>query len=220
MISRRAPSDTFTIYETQVPLQGAFSNVASGGRLNTVGGDGSFVVTYTGANAVTLSNFGPTVCVTPPPDMISWWPGDGNANDIQDGNNGTLQGATTFVPGEVLQAFSFDGTDDYVLVPHNANQNTGAQITLDAWVLLPNPFPPSVVTAPEIISKHTLNMSDGYRFEIINSPPRSVFNALYIEITTTDGFFDIEVPDAITLGLGNMLPRLMMDRRSDFTSTA
>ena len=139
-------------------------------------------------------------CVVPPANMISWWPGDGNANDIQGGSNGTLQGATTFVPGEVLQAFSFDGIVDYVLVPDNANQNTGAQITVDAWVLLPNPFPPSVVTVPEIISKHTLNMNDGYRFETSNSPPRSVFNALFIEITTTDGFFDLKVPDVITPG--------------------
>src|SRR5439155_8470225 len=33
----------------------------------------------------------PPTCVTPPSGMVSWWPGDGNANDIQGGNNGTLQ---------------------------------------------------------------------------------------------------------------------------------
>lgn len=60
-------SDTFTILTTQTTLAGAFSNVASGGRLNTVGGNGSFVVTYAGTNNVTLSNFGSTVCVSPPP---------------------------------------------------------------------------------------------------------------------------------------------------------
>src|SRR5450432_893929 len=35
-------------------------------------------------------------CVVPPSGLISWWPGDGNANDIQDGNTGTLFN-TTFV---------------------------------------------------------------------------------------------------------------------------
>ena len=153
-----SPSDTFTIYQTQAPLQGAFSNVASGGRLNTVGGDGSFVVTYTGANAVTLSNFGPTVCVTPPPDMISWWPGDGNANDIQDGNNGTLQGEATFVPGEVSQAFSFN-SNGYVHVQDNSNLEP-AQITVDAWV-----NPASEQVPASIVNKRPVANNTGYTLE-------------------------------------------------------
>jgi hypothetical protein len=33
--------------------------------------------------------------------LVGWWPGDGNANDIVAGNNGTLQGNVTFVPGMV-----------------------------------------------------------------------------------------------------------------------
>jgi hypothetical protein len=140
------------------------------------------------------------LCVPPPPDMVSWWPGDGNANDIQDGNNGTLQGGATFAPGKVGEAFSFASNTDKVLVPHNTNQNTGAQITLDAWVLIPNSFSDSVVTVPEIISKHTPNVNDGYRFELSNSPPRNAFNGLFIEITTTNGFFDLEVDNVITPG--------------------
>lgn len=31
-----------------------------------------------------------TVCVPPPSGMISWWDGDGDANDIQGANDGTL----------------------------------------------------------------------------------------------------------------------------------
>jgi hypothetical protein len=30
-------------------------------------------------------------CVTPPSGMVSWWPGEGDANDIQGGNDGTLE---------------------------------------------------------------------------------------------------------------------------------
>lgn len=78
---------------------------------------------------------GPPVCVTPPPNMVSWWPGDGNANDIQGSNNGTLQGGAAFVPGKVGQAFSFNGTDAYVRVPDNANLYPGAgSFTVDAWI--------------------------------------------------------------------------------------
>lgn len=63
-----ASTDTFTVITTQQLLQGAFSNVASGARLNIVGG--SFVVNYSGTNNVTLSNFskgGPTPRSTPVP---------------------------------------------------------------------------------------------------------------------------------------------------------
>ncbi len=74
------------------------------------------------------------VCTPAPSGMVSWWPGDGHANDIQDGNPGTLHGAATFAPGKVGQAFSFDGVS-YVRVPHNANLDPGTgSFTLTAWV--------------------------------------------------------------------------------------
>jgi hypothetical protein len=64
--------------------------------------------------------------------MISWWPSDGNANDIQDGNHGTLQNGATFAAGKVGQAFSFDGIDDLVSTPLTVSYGGGA--TFDAWV--------------------------------------------------------------------------------------
>ena len=72
-------------------------------------------------------------CAPPPPDMVSWWPGDGNANDIQDGNNGTLQNGATFAAGNVGQAFGLDGVDDFVEVQNSPNLNPTNQITIDAW---------------------------------------------------------------------------------------
>ena len=36
-------------------------------------------------------------CVEPPSQMVSWWPGDGNANDIQGSNNGSLQNGTVLL---------------------------------------------------------------------------------------------------------------------------
>ena len=47
-------SDTFTILTSDLALNGAFSNVANGGRLHTSNGSSSFVVTYNG-NSVVLS---------------------------------------------------------------------------------------------------------------------------------------------------------------------
>src|SRR5215831_6719921 len=60
-------------------------------------------------------------CAPPPPNLVSWWPGDGNADDIWDSNNGTLQGGTTFAPGLVDQAFLLDGINDFVDVGNAPN---------------------------------------------------------------------------------------------------
>src|SRR5713101_2958472 len=88
------------------------------------------------------------VCVPPPPGMVSWWPGDGNANDIQDGNHGTLRNGATFAPGKVAQAFSLDGVAAFVDVPNSPNLNITSSFTWDAWI-----NPTSLINAPVIMSK-------------------------------------------------------------------
>jgi hypothetical protein len=44
-------------------------------------------------------------CLLPPAGLIGWWPGDGNAKDIQLGNDGTLETGATFSAGLVGRAF-------------------------------------------------------------------------------------------------------------------
>src|SRR4030095_2385121 len=74
-------------------------------------------------------------CAPPPPNMVSWWPGAGNANHIKDGNNGTLQNGATFATGMVDQAFLLDGIDDFVDVGNAPNlQVSPSEFTVDAWV--------------------------------------------------------------------------------------
>lgn len=105
-------------------------------------------------------------CVSPPADLVGWWPGDGNANDISGNfNNGTLQNGTTFAPGEVGQAFSFDGVDDQITVPHQADQNTGSQITVDAWV-----YPAALSHGRTIIQKRSASNVGGFTFEQLGQP--------------------------------------------------
>ena len=79
-------------------------------------------------------------CDSPnPPNMVSWWPADGNANDVVGGNDGTLQGGVTFGTGEVGQAFSLNGTNGYVEAADNANLNFGTgDFTVDLWVNFSN----------------------------------------------------------------------------------
>jgi len=74
-------------------------------------------------------------CTPPPSNMVSWWPGDGSANDIQGGNNGTLQGGATFTAGKVGQAFSFSSDGDGVVIPHTNNLNLQSPgFTADFWM--------------------------------------------------------------------------------------
>ncbi len=77
----------------------------------------------------------PVGCVVPPANMVSWWPGDGNANDIKGTNNGTLQGgATATAAGKVGQAFSLNGTTRYVSLGNPASLKISGAITIDAWI--------------------------------------------------------------------------------------
>jgi len=44
-----------------------------------------------------LSHAAAQECVEPPDNLVSWWPGDGNARDIQGANDGTLQNGATLL---------------------------------------------------------------------------------------------------------------------------
>ena len=75
-------------------------------------------------------------CDPPPSGLVSWWPGEGTANDSVGTNNGTLQGGVSFAPGEVGQAFVFNGSSTSVQVPASSNLNVGlgAGFTLETWI--------------------------------------------------------------------------------------
>lgn len=73
--------------------------------------------------------------VSPPPDLVSWWPGDGHVFDIIDDNHGVLRGGASFRPGLVALAFSLDGVDDFILIPDSSSLNLGmSDFTIDLWV--------------------------------------------------------------------------------------
>ncbi len=89
-------------------------------------------------------------CVSPPSDMISWWPFDETGGtvlrDIEGGNDGTSMagalgsGGPTPVAGIVGGALNFNGTSDFVQVPDAPNLNFGSgSLSIDAWVNIPAP---------------------------------------------------------------------------------
>ena len=71
--------------------------------------------------------------IQPPVGMVGWWPGDGDAEDIWDGNPGTLVGGATFTGGMVNQAFSFDGVDDYLDLGNPGNLNITGDLAVELW---------------------------------------------------------------------------------------
>ena len=73
-------------------------------------------------------------CVTPPANLVSWWPGDSNALDVESGHNGVLKNGATFVAGNVDSAFGFDGVDDYVEVADSPDWHFTGDFAIDAWV--------------------------------------------------------------------------------------
>jgi len=82
--------------------------------------------------------FCPAPGVLPPSDLISWWPGDGNAFDIGGANNdGSIGSGVTFAPGFVTsgtgEAFAFEWFNDVVTIP-NAPSLQPQELTLEAWI--------------------------------------------------------------------------------------
>lgn len=100
---------------------------------------GSYAVLVTNAygtvessNAVLTVN-PPPPCVTPPSGLVSWWPGDGTANDTVGSNNGTPLNNASFAPGKVNAAFSFDGNYECAQIPYSQTL-IASNYSTEAWV--------------------------------------------------------------------------------------
>jgi len=72
--------------------------------------------------------------------MVAWYPGDGNADDIKGGHQGTLRNGVTFAAAKVDQGFVFNGIDQFVEVANIADLNPGSgSLTVDAWIKTSTP---------------------------------------------------------------------------------
>lgn len=103
-------------------------------------------------------------CLAPPSGMLSWWPGDGDTQDIIGPNDGWLQNGASFMPGKVDQAFSFDGVDDLVGA-WGAGIGDLQQLTIDAWVKHNSPAPRMIQRYVTLLGeKAVLRYDGGLRF--------------------------------------------------------
>jgi len=80
------------------------------------------------------------------------------------GNNGTLINAPLWWNGKFGTALNFDGTDDYVEIPHNETL-TSSNFTIEAWIYLSSDV---VGTQARIVSKQE-TISKSYSFDIFGN---------------------------------------------------
>jgi len=139
------------------------------------------------------SGFGLTVnaqtCAPVPVGLVSWYSADSNALDSRSRNNGTLLNGATFGAGRVGQSFVFDGVNDSVQVPHNANQNINGSFSMETWI-----FPRSVNNnSPRILEKS--DISNRWLLFINQSSPA---NALGLTINASQ-LVIVSAANSITL---------------------
>ncbi|MFQ6119614.1 MAG: fibronectin type III domain-containing protein, partial [Methanosarcinales archaeon] len=130
-------SNASLVLEHSIDLTGLLENTTYYYVVNSTdpSGNSNESLEYNFTTLVTVGDAKAQSCVEAPPDLVSWWPGDGDANDIIDGNDGTLQNGVTFAAGQVGQAFSLDGIDDFVDLGNASNLHVSAgDFTVDAWV--------------------------------------------------------------------------------------
>jgi hypothetical protein len=95
-----------------------------------------FILISSSNGLTTIAYAQPQPCIIPPTGMVSWWSGDGNANDIQGTSTGIVNGNVSFVSGKVDQAFNFTGRG-HIATSLNSLPGTNGSGTIDAWISVP-----------------------------------------------------------------------------------
>jgi PKD repeat protein len=159
-------SDTWTEV-TSAPT--ARSRAAAGvvdGILYVVGGDLATADDVgVGTNeAFTPGSVAPS-CLAPPSGLVSWWKGEGNANDLVGSNSGTLQGAASFSAAEVGQGFTFGSDGDGVTIPNSPSLDVQSPgFTADFWMRGTKNQPENLATVFE--KSHGWVDPTGWAFQI------------------------------------------------------
>ncbi len=130
----------------------------------------------------------PQPCIIPPGGIVNWWPGDGNANDIQGTSTEIINGNVSFIPGKVDQAFNLTGAG-HVATSLNSIPGTNGSATIDAWISVPsNP------TSPQ----HIAGISNLFSLTVTN------FGEIYgvATVNTSSGPLGLSTPTIFPVGTG------------------
>jgi subtilisin-like proprotein convertase family protein len=129
-----------------------------------------------------------------------WWKGESDGSDYSGNNNlGFVQNGTTILPGLVGNAFTFDGTDGYVIVPDSPSLRVTNQITAEAWIN-------TLTTSGDQLILSKLGPiggpgNFGYEFGLHNNELSGTFNSPG-DLVTYPTYF-VETPVTIALGTWN-----------------
>lgn len=137
-------------------------------------------------------------CVSAAGGLVSWWSADGNAIDKISGNDGALQGGLAFIAGKVGQAFSFDGTNDYINLTTSTYSDIGAGdgFTIECWIK------PGNITAGHALAEW--NNGSGIGVQFWTSVPGLGGNgSLFANIVETNGNNHIFASPAGILNITN-----------------
>jgi uncharacterized repeat protein (TIGR02543 family) len=175
--SQSVTSGGSTSAVTAVPADGyRFVNWTGSGDFATTAAN-PLVIANVMANTTVTANFAQEgACVAPPAGMVSWWKGEGSAADRAGLNGATLVNGASFAQGKVGQAFSFNGSGQYVVVADSPTLAGSNRFTLQAWI---NPAAVPEVDGSGIISKVGGNGgNNGYQLAISQGlVPGCQFNA-------------------------------------------
>lgn len=71
-------------------------------------------------------------CLNPPPELRSWWPGDGDSLDLVGNNPATWRNGAAYGTGMVSLAFSFSGNRDLMIT--DADNLSAPSLSIDTWI--------------------------------------------------------------------------------------
>ena len=114
VIPRAQPSHTGDYFVT---VQNAFGEVASNP-----------------AHIRVYSDASPDCALSPPDDLVGWWPGEQTGRDRITGVNAVAPLGSHFAGGRVGSAFSFNGVDEYLDIASDSSNQGRGPITLLAWI--------------------------------------------------------------------------------------
>jgi len=122
----------------------------------------------------------------PTDGLVAHYPFNGNANDAStNSNDGTVNGATLTTDrfGNSNSAYSFDGVDDFIEVPHSPSTTFSNEISISFWLSIPDSsLNSSGLRERQAIGKQVSQTVSGLGFEVVDAtPPASAGPQFYLQ---------------------------------------
>jgi hypothetical protein len=121
---------------------------------------------------------GAGTCAPPPPNVLDWWPGEGNANADAGGVTGGVEGGVSFAAGKVGQAFSLSGINGGGVNLGNVpafDFDATSSFTIEAWINIAGLRDPALQDTQFIVALNYECASTLQALSIQNSTGKAYF---------------------------------------------